>query len=161
MYNWFQILKCSEYFLNVQALQVQYNKIDILEVPNQKIFSNLLMLDLEGNPVKSWDEINKVGKVVTLETLNVSNCGIKEVYFPILESSSGLTHLFVNLKNLILTGNKIDNWVSISELDKLESLYDLRFKDNPVLTKENLETNHQLIIAKIKNLQVFIFPIYL
>ncbi|KAK6632446.1 hypothetical protein RUM44_007488 [Polyplax serrata] len=151
MYSWSEILKCSELFLNIKALQVQYNKIDIIEAPSEKLFRNLLMLDLEGNPITSWEEINNLGGLHTLETLNVSCCGLKGVLFP---NSTSPLNLFKNLKNLMLTGNEIDNWSSISELDKLQSLYDLRFKDNPILVKENVETNHQLITAKIGKLQV-------
>ena len=154
MYSWFQVLECSNFFLNIQALQVQFNNIVTLETPNEKIFSNLCMLDLEGNPIKSWNEINKIGYIKTLETLNISQCGIDNIYLPVNTDSSQVTDLFKNLKNLILNGNNINDWESISELDKLENLYDFRFKDNPILTNETLETNHQLIITKIRNLQV-------
>ncbi|EEB11830.1 tubulin-specific chaperone E, putative [Pediculus humanus corporis] len=154
MYSWFQVLECSNFFLNIQALQVQFNNIVTLETPNEKIFSNLCMLDLEGNPIKSWNEINKIGYIKTLETLNISQCGIDNIYLPVNTDSSQVTDLFKNLKNLILNGNNINDWESISELDKLENLYDFRFKDNPILTIETMETNHQLIITKIRNLQV-------
>lgn len=41
----------------------------------------------------------------------------------------------------------------MSELEKLNNLEDLKFRDNPVLKNENVETGRQLIIARISKLR--------
>ena len=44
-------------------------------------------------------------------------------------------------------------WRSISELEKLNNLEDLKFRENPILKNESLETTRQLIIARISKLK--------
>jgi len=45
-------------------------------------------------------------------------------------------------------------WVSVSELNKLPKLTDLRMDLNPILKIDSRATNRQLIIARIDNLKV-------
>jgi hypothetical protein len=42
----------------------------------------------------------------------------------------------------------------MNELNKLLHLEELRFRENPVLQEESVETSRQLIIARIGNLKV-------
>lgn len=153
-YTWEEVLKCSEFFLNIQILQIPFNRIEILKPPPDKIFTRLTWLDLEGNRIRSWDEINKLGRVKSLELLNLTNCGIEKIHIPCSETCSTSSDLFENLQNLILNENKIADWFYICELDKLKSLTELKFRENPVLTKENLDTNRQLVIVRINNLKI-------
>lgn len=39
-------------------------------------------------------------------------------------------------------------------MEKLKSLEDLRFRENPVLNCQNIQTGIQLVIARIKNLKL-------
>lgn len=39
-------------------------------------------------------------------------------------------------------------------MDKLKCLEDLKFRENPILRKESIETTRQLIIARISNLKL-------
>lgn len=155
MHNWSQVLKCAKLFPHVKVLQAQNNKIDILKSPGEQVLSNLKVLDLGGNEINNWNEINKLGDMINLELLNLAHCRIKKIFFP--SDSLGVTNLFMKLNSLIMTSNLIEDWLSISELEKLKNFSCLRFQDNPILEKESVETNRQLIIAKIKSLQVFHF----
>lgn len=45
-------------------------------------------------------------------------------------------------------------WQSVSELDKLPNLEDLKFRENPILKDEVSETARQLVIARIARLKI-------
>lgn len=45
-------------------------------------------------------------------------------------------------------------WSSVSELNKLKNLKELRMDVNPVLNHHDRPTNRQLVIARIEGLQV-------
>lgn len=65
------------------------------------------------------------------------------------------TKMFPSLKRLAINDNKISQWSSINELDKLPSLRALQCNNNPFTdTEKNPETLIQLIIAKISQLEV-------
>ncbi|KAJ7426518.1 tubulin-specific chaperone E [Willisornis vidua] len=65
------------------------------------------------------------------------------------------TKMFPSLKRLAINDNKISQWSSINELDKLPSLRSLQCNNNPLMdTEKNPETLIQLIIAKISQLEV-------
>ncbi|RMC12757.1 hypothetical protein DUI87_10282 [Hirundo rustica rustica] len=65
------------------------------------------------------------------------------------------TKMFPSLKRLAINDNKISQWSSINELDKLPSLRALQCNNNPFMdTEKNPETLIQLIIAKISQLEV-------
>ncbi|KAL0273899.1 UNVERIFIED_CONTAM: hypothetical protein PYX00_006466 [Menopon gallinae] len=150
-YTWDDVLRCFSFMLNAETVQVPFNDIRVLRVPPEHVFTRLANLDLEGNQFESWGEINKLGKIKTLKSMNLRACGLKEINFPSPDDSE--TDLFENLESLALSNNLFDDWVHISELDKLRCLVDLKFKDNPILEKESLETNHQLLIARIRKLE--------
>ncbi|GLG94418.1 Tubulin-specific chaperone E [Gryllus bimaculatus] len=150
-YTWSEILSCCSMWPGIQTLQVPFNHITQISVPPH-VLENLKVLDLEGNCIEDWGEINKIGKLPSLESLNVCNTGLIEINFPV-EESGNKTELFSSLKQLYLTTNKIQKWESVSELDKLKQLEELRFHENPVLYRENHETSRQLVIARIGRLQ--------
>ncbi|PNF32444.1 Tubulin-specific chaperone E [Cryptotermes secundus] len=151
-YSWSQILDCALMWLSVETLQVPFNNITTLETPPDEILQHVKSLDLEGNSVNDWREINKLGTLPCLEYLNISHVGVSEVYFPVFQAEQK-TRLFSTLKHLYLSRNNIHSWESINELDKLLHLEDLGFHENPVLQEENEETARQLVIARIGNIK--------
>ncbi|XP_047109126.1 tubulin-specific chaperone E [Schistocerca piceifrons] len=152
-YSWCDVLICATMWPHIHKLQVPFNCITTLSSPPPNILQNLRLLDLEGNKIRHWHEINKLGKLNTLEVLNISNTGVSDIAFP-LENEQQKTELFPSLKQLHLSENNISDWKYISELEKLKSLEDLKFRDNPVLQHETVETCFQLIIARIGNLKI-------
>lgn len=152
-YSWCDVLICATMWPDILKLQVPFNSITTLSSPPPNVLQNLRLLDLEGNKIIHWQEINKLGKIYTLEMLNISNTGVSEIIFP-LENEQQKTELFPSLKQLHLSENNISDWKYISELERLKNLEDLKFRDNPVLQQENVETCFQLIIARIGNLKI-------
>jgi len=118
------------------------------------VLSRIVSLHIEGNALMEWSEVNKLGSLKNLTHLNVSGCQLTSIDLPC--QSGNVSHLFPRLNHLLVSENDILNWTSLSELDKLASLQDLRCLKNPFLNTENPETNHQLIVARIQRLQVSI-----
>lgn len=144
--DWDTVLELARVYPFVEELRAPLNNITTLHTP-EGLFPNLTILDLEGNPIDSWEEVCKLTVIPCLEHLNVENTGITQIYFQ-------KSDMFPNLKKLVITCNRIGDWESIGELDKLPRLEDLRFLKNPVLELETYPTCIQLIIARIGNLQV-------
>ncbi|KAI4470929.1 tubulin-specific chaperone e [Holotrichia oblita] len=147
--TWFEMLKLSHVFPNLEELRLPNNRIEKLDTPVENNFKNLKVLDLENNPIGDWDEILKLRVIPTLEQLSIENIGLKNVKF----EENSKTTAFPNLKKLILTNNLLNDWESVGELNKLENLEELKFLHNPILETENFNTRTQLIIAKIANLK--------
>ena len=64
--------------------------------------------------------------MISLEILFVNNNVIDQIYYPSEDSNP-----FPKLRYLNISGNKIGDWKSISELNKFPSLHELRIKKNP------------------------------
>lgn len=149
--TWDQILQCCSSVMNLKHLQVPFNEITHLDHTSEDL-SKLTSLDLEGNPLGLWSEVHKLGAMPHLVSLNICGCGLRDIFLP--TDFGNCTNLFPNLEHLIISENLLNDWSSISELDKLQSLVDVKCLKNPVLDQDDLETNHQLIIARIRRLKV-------
>ncbi|XP_012135137.2 glyoxalase 1 [Megachile rotundata] len=153
-YNWFDIQQCMCMFPSLQELSLSFNIVDIIQKPIED--DNLMKINnltLEGNLISSWDEVLKLGSLPCLEYLNLSSNKINKIRFPSVDST-GKTSAFPNLRQLHISQNNISEWRSISELEKLNNLEDLKFRENPILKNENMETARQLVIARISKLRV-------
>lgn len=169
--TWEDVNKLSSVFPNIEELRVPYNNITNLTMPNQHNLKQLKVLDLEGNCIKQWSEINKLSVIPSLEHMMLENTKLENIYF---ESNLVLSD-FPNLNKLNINNNLIKEvyilskfnrfifnvmryfkWDSIAELNKLQKLEHLRFMKNPILETENLATREQLVIARIYNLKVCI-----
>ncbi|KAL6265270.1 tubulin-specific chaperone E [Pogonomyrmex barbatus] len=151
-YNWSDIRQCISIFPSIEELSVSFNVISTIdEITVNTDLMKISTLILEGNLISSWDEILKLGSLPCLENLNVSSNKIDRIVFP-SSASTHKTALFPKLYQLNISENNISEWQSISELDKLSKLDDLKFRENPVLKNKSIETARQLIIAKIENL---------
>ncbi|XP_076761098.1 glyoxalase 1 isoform X1 [Xylocopa sonorina] len=152
-YNWFDIQRCMCMFPSLQEISVYFNIINIIQKPlEDDNLMKICKLTLEGNFISSWDEILKLGSLPCLEYLNLNSNKIDKIRFPTSEPTAK-TSAFFNLQQLHISQNNISEWQSISELEKLNNLEDLKFRENPILRNENLETARQLIIARISKLK--------
>nr|CAD7410192.1 unnamed protein product [Timema cristinae] len=201
-YDWSHFLACARMWPDIEELKVANNNITTLESPPCGVLSRLKHLDLHGNNIQDWEEINKLGSLNMLEYLNASSIGVSRIHFP-AASSAAKTHLFPALKHLNIDNNNIQEsasiltaipwrpsvsqypdsnpletlsapdklftalyqcltvnfeysvqWVSVSELNKLAALEDLKLRDNPVTNLEKMESTVQIIIARIANLKM-------
>lgn len=168
--TWEDVNKLSSVFPNIEELRVPYNNITNLTVPNHHNLKLLRVLDLEGNSIKQWSEINKLSVISSLEHMMLEDTKLEHIYF---ESNSVPTSDFPNLNKLNINNNLINQvqierfqqickftltlsfqWHSIAELNKLQNLEHLRFTKNPILETESSAMREQLVIARIRNLKV-------
>jgi len=146
--TWTDVLNLSTLWPNLETFQVSYNNITSLDPPPFNLLQNLRVLNIEGNSIKSWSQVQLLGVLPKLEVLNLSNIGLSSI------SISTPVSVFLKLKYLLLSGNDIISWTSINELDKLPSLEELKIKDNPLLEGLPKENARQLLIAHISRLKL-------
>ncbi|XP_063995172.1 tubulin-specific chaperone E [Diachasmimorpha longicaudata] len=153
-YMWKKIEACTSKFPSLRILSVPFNEASTLHTPiNNSPLLRLQTITLEGNSIADWEEVLKFAGLECLESLNLNSNLIERITFS-SDGNGGTTRAFPALKHLHLSSNFISQWSSISQLDKLQSLEDLKFRDNPVLNAESPETARQLIIARISRLKV-------
>ncbi|KAG8224362.1 hypothetical protein J437_LFUL005243 [Ladona fulva] len=58
-YTWENVMSCVGMWKNLCELQVPWNNMTSLTIPPDSL--KIQSLDLEGNPIEDWDEINKLG----------------------------------------------------------------------------------------------------
>ncbi|XP_045780874.1 tubulin-specific chaperone E [Maniola jurtina] len=150
-YEWSDILALSHLWPNVNEILAAYNRIKTITPPEDTLHV-LKVLILDGNPIDSWREVMNLGMLKNLKVLSLNDCHIAEIRFNDYPGN-GKVDVFENLEVLFLNRDRIIDWRSVSELDKLKSLKKLYFLKNPVQNNEDYDTGSQLIIAKIGNLQ--------
>lgn len=110
--NWNDVLKISRVFPNTREFRLPYNLITNIDLPSNHCFESLKLLDVEGNKVKYWSEINKLGILSNLEQLILTNTGIQIIQLgpsTTFEEEEGKCPIFEELKQLVISDNEIDN----------------------------------------------------
>ncbi|CAG5059932.1 unnamed protein product [Parnassius apollo] len=148
-YEWSDILVLSHLWPKINEIIAAYNRIKKI-IPPEDTLHTLTILRLDGNPIDSWYEVMNLGRLKNLKVLSLNDCEIGEIRF---NDDLGKVELFENLEVLFLNRNKINDWRSVSELDKLKNLKKLYFLRNPIQNSEDYDTTSQLVIAKIGSLQ--------
>ncbi|KFW77842.1 Tubulin-specific chaperone E [Manacus vitellinus] len=151
--TWTEVLLCAQGWPALEELYVSSNSITVLERPDN-VLKTLKLLDLSDNQLLDGNQLHLIAHLPRLEQLILRNTGISSIHFP--DAGFGCkTKMFPSLKRLAINDNKISQWSSINELDKLPSLRSLQCNNNPLMdTEKNPETLIQLIIAKISQLEV-------
>uniref|UniRef100_A0A8B9BMG6 Tubulin-specific chaperone E n=1 Tax=Anser brachyrhynchus TaxID=132585 RepID=A0A8B9BMG6_9AVES len=151
--TWTEVLVCARGWPAVEELYLTSNNITVLERPDN-VLQTLKLLDLSDNQLLDGNQLHQIAHLPRLEQLILRNTGISSIHFP--DSEFGhKTKMFPSLKRLAINDNKISQWSSINELEKLPSLRSLQCHNNPLMdTEKNPETLRQLIIAKISQLEV-------
>ncbi|XP_014118894.1 PREDICTED: tubulin-specific chaperone E isoform X2 [Pseudopodoces humilis] len=138
----------------VTAIASQVQNLETLNVRPDNVLQTLKLLDLSDNQLLDGNQMHLIAQLPRLEQLILRNTGISSIQFPDVAFGCK-TKMFPSLKRLAINGNKISQWSSINELDKLPSLRALQCNNNPFVdTEKNPETLIQLIIAKISQLEV-------
>ncbi|NWQ97139.1 TBCE protein, partial [Burhinus bistriatus] len=151
--TWAEVLLCAPGWPVLEELYLTSNNITVLERPDN-VLQTLKLLDLSDNQLLDGNQLHLIAHLPRLEQLILRNTGISSIHFP--DAGFGCkTKMFPSLKRLAINDNKISQWSSINELDKLPSLWSLQCHNNPFMdTEKNPETLRQLIIAKISQLEV-------
>ncbi|KFZ50545.1 Tubulin-specific chaperone E, partial [Antrostomus carolinensis] len=151
--TWTEVLLCAPGWPALEELYLSSNNITVLERPDN-VLQTLKLLDLSDNQLLDGNQLHLIAHLPRLEQLILRNTGISSIHFPDVGFGCK-TKMFPSLKRLAINDNKISEWSSINELDKLPSLRSLQCHNNPFMdTENNLGTLRQLIIAKISQLQV-------
>nr|XP_009679102.1 PREDICTED: tubulin-specific chaperone E [Struthio camelus australis] len=150
--TWTEVLLCAPGWPALEELYLTSNNITVLERP-ENVLQTLKLLDLSENQLLDGNQLHLIAHLPRLEHLILRNTGISSIHFP--DAGFGCkTKMFPSLKHLTIKDNKISEWSSINELDKLPSLRSLQCHNNPLMdTEKNPETLRQLIIAKIGQLE--------
>ena len=129
------------------------------EIDGSKVFTKLETLGLEMNFFgEKWsNSIDGLGNLQNLQTLLLQRNQIVE-----LDPDFGKGKKWSKLQTLNLNANKINDWVSIHNLNNFPSLIELRLRENPILSIQNGESSssssnndqdtqnmHGLLIARI------------
>lgn len=110
--KWANLLYIARLWPNIERIAIAENCISVLSAPNtEQVLKQLRVLDLNGNPLISFDEILKLGNLRTLETLYCISNHIVEVVLPHCASNEHVV-IFENLKEINIQANDIDNQVS-------------------------------------------------
>ncbi|ENN77099.1 hypothetical protein D910_10209 [Dendroctonus ponderosae] len=148
--TWQDIKRLSLIFPNINELRANDNNITHLDTDSRH-FKNLEILDLEHNPIGQWQEVMKLNTIKGLQELNIGGIRLERIDFGTAQAKADC---FPNLTKLCLSNNLINDWTSVSELNRLPNLEGLRFSNNPILTSENPDTVIALVVAKIASLKV-------
>ncbi|XP_022828735.1 tubulin-specific chaperone E [Spodoptera litura] len=149
-YEWVDILALSHLWPKLNEMIAAYNRIKTI-IPPSVTLRTLTVLKLDGNPLASWYEVMNLGMMKNLKILSLNDCQITEIKFN--ENPEDKVDMFEKLEVLFLNRNRINDWRSLSELNKLACLKKLYFLKNPIQETEDYDTGSQLVIAKIDTLQ--------
>ncbi|XP_019507363.1 PREDICTED: tubulin-specific chaperone E isoform X1 [Hipposideros armiger] len=149
--TWAEVLRCAVGWPVLEELYLESNNISISERPVDTL-QTLKLLDLSSNQLIDENQLFLIAYLPRLEQLTLSDIGISSLHFP--DAGIGCkTSMFPSLKYLVLNDNRISQWSSINELDKLPSLQALSCLRNPLTEGSKAETARQFIIASIGQLQ--------
>jgi len=149
-YNWSEVSCCAQLFARLQELHACYNQIEKIENVLISPFTEILLVNVEGNPITSWNALLSLGDLPRLQTLIANECGLTLIRFP---GSTTPSDCFCALESLSISRNEIADWQSISQLNGLRSLSSLRFASNPLSRDAKAADARHTAIAKIARLQ--------
>lgn len=150
--TWPQVLHCAPMWPHIEELIVVSNDITELQRPVD-VLQNLKVLDLANNNLVQ-ESLLELSHLPRLENLSLLNTGLSDIHFSDALPGSK-TQSFPALKILNLADNNITEWGVINELEKLRALVRLFCRRNPLINSEkNMETSHQLIIARLSQLEI-------
>jgi len=149
-YDWPKVLWCAQLFACLRELHACYNHIETIGNVLFSPFTEISLVNVEGNPIASWNALLPLGDLPQLQTLIANECGLTSIHFP---GNSTPSDCFAALKSLSISRNTIASWASINELNRLRSLNSLRFASNPLSCDAKAADARHTAIAKIAHLQ--------
>jgi len=149
-YDWSKVSCCAQLFSHLRELHACYNQIEGIGNVLVSPFTEISLVNVEGNPISSWNGLLPLGDLPHLQTLIANECGLTFIHLP---GNSSPSNCFVALESLSISRNEIADWLSINELNRLQSLSSLRFACNPLSQDSKAADARHTAIAKIANLQ--------
>jgi len=149
-YDWLKVSCSAQLFAHLQELHACYNQIETIDNVLFSPFTDISLINIEGNPIASWNALLPLGDLPLLHILIANECGLTSVHFP---GRNKPADCFAALESLSISRNRIVDWVSINELNRLRSLNSLRFASNPLSRDDKTADARHTAIAKIACLQ--------
>lgn len=152
--NWVQLVDIlSKIWISIEQLDLFDNNLRVEDLclcqPLEYISftSHIRALMLGQNKLPKLDWLTTIGPVENLVELDVSRCNLESIKFDL-----GTLNTLKNLRTVNISSNDIEDWPSISSLDRLENLISLICHDNPVFIKEKFARS--FTIARIGRIKV-------
>ncbi|MCO5609283.1 hypothetical protein L7F22_063509 [Adiantum nelumboides] len=156
--SWGQVEILKRYLPELEELHLCGNKISAFEVEDGcdhvEGFKHLRLLNLENNCIQVWEELLKLSDLESLEQLQVSHNGLKQIYYPEGAGCVENQRPFMSLRCLLLAGNAIDDWGSIDALNLFPKLTEIRLSNNPLTDLHAGGAPRFLLVARLANISV-------
>ncbi|VDN05813.1 unnamed protein product [Thelazia callipaeda] len=133
--------KIMYHFPYVRIIYLDHNNIQTFD-PGE-FGQNLESIDLEGNPINDFSNLQFLSTLPKLQSLNVAHCGFRDIRIP----DNG----FSSLSSLNISNNPMDNKLWVLELAKLPSLEKLNYTKNSIVDSGN--DLNEIIISAIPQLR--------
>uniref|UniRef100_A0A4W3I7S2 Tubulin-specific chaperone E n=1 Tax=Callorhinchus milii TaxID=7868 RepID=A0A4W3I7S2_CALMI len=151
--TWTQVLQCASMWPVLERAYLSSNEISVLERP-VGVLQSLELLDLSSNPLTDENQLVHIAYLPRLQHLLLSNTGLTSIHFDDV-GPGDKTSMFPKLTFLAIDQNRISKFSSINELDKLQTLDQLKFGDYEMVeSEESPQTVRQFIIAKVGQLKM-------
>ncbi|CBY32510.1 unnamed protein product [Oikopleura dioica] len=135
---------------NLEILEMSYNSILRIRLPDPEVYKNLIFMDLSFNKLNG-DCFSLLGKMKNLQVLNLSGNQIAEI---IIEDIT-----FTRLKSLLLSTNSLQTQC-FHQLQSLKSLEELYLNENNIEEiPEVVSEKGHLILKHLKLLDLSSNPI--
>ena len=117
----------------------------------EKALEGLEALNLEGNCLAEWSEVETLAALPNLARLHLGGNRLARVRYPSRAPNEDAERRapFASLRGLFLADNAIDEWESIDSLEHFPSLAEVRLTGNPVT--QSAATRHE-IVARVSRL---------
>ncbi|XP_033635093.1 tubulin-specific chaperone E-like [Asterias rubens] len=151
--TWPMVADCAPMWPQLKNLHLCFNQISKIDQLRPDTFEILELLNVEGNQISEWDDIMHFSSLPRLNTLILNSNSLACVKFDDTSPTATTQH-FCSLRSLSISGNAINSWRDISDLEKLASLTELRIRRNPFLNGISPESIRELLVAKIGSLKI-------
>jgi hypothetical protein len=108
--------------------------------------SKLTVLWVEDNAISSWDAVAPLSELPTLQVLNLNCNQISRLPNPV--------HGFRSLEQILLRGNPIADWESMTAINSFPSLRDAALRDIPLIAGLSASSQRRSIIARLSGLKM-------
>ncbi|KAI6216182.1 Tubulin-folding cofactor E [Aphelenchoides fujianensis] len=138
-----ELRKIGRLFPQLTTLVLLDNNLEHVEFGEE--FDRLKALNLSKNPIGDFEKLWPLGRLPSLETLNLRSCDIKKIVLPPGDS-------FQRLEMLEMAENPVNDWESINELGRLPRLKN--FRSSGLHAGERGCQSYEMIVAKLPHAQV-------
>lgn len=146
--DWDVVTEFLQKISNLEELYLCLNKYNEVQLNCEKQFPSMKLVHLSGNPITSWQEFMKIGKVFpNLETLVIVDCEVNS-----FTSENDFDRMFYKLNTLNLNNNKLTQWDEIDKLRLFPALQDVRVLGLPIYEEYTEHERRQLLIGRLPNI---------